>query len=88
MTKHPSFWILLLGGVAIFLWLANVLPVNNQDLISDVPVAVPLDTTSSGRGGFVAVRSVVRVTCHKTNSGGTGFLHASGRVVTAQQVVS
>ena len=71
----------------MFLLVVTVLLVNDLNHISDEPVAVPIDTTSSGRGGFVAVRSVVRVMCHNTNSGGTGFLHVSGQVVTAQHVV-
>ena len=54
----------------------------------DIPVSAPMNTDSAGRGGRVAVQSVVRVICPSTDSGGTGFLHHSGRVVTAEHVVA
>jgi S1-C subfamily serine protease len=53
----------------------------------NVPVAAPIDTDSAGRGGDVAIQSVFRVICQATNSQGTGFLHKSGNIITAEHVV-
>lgn len=54
---------------------------------ADIPVATPIDSDSAGKGGLVAVQSVVRVLCPKEDSAGTGFLHKSGRIITAEHVV-
>lgn len=54
----------------------------------NVPVAAPIDTDSAGKGGEIAQSSVVRVICPKDNSSGTGFLHKSGRIISAHHVVS
>lgn len=54
---------------------------------ADIPVAAPIDTDSAGKGGQVAIQSVVRVLCPKEDSAGTGFLHKSGRIITAEHVV-
>lgn len=50
-------------------------------------MAAPIDSDSAGRGGAVATQACMRVICHTTNSVGTGFLHKSGRVITAEHVV-
>lgn len=52
-----------------------------------VPVSAPIDTDSAGRGGDIAQQSVFRVICPDTNSSGTGFLHHSGNVITAEHVI-
>lgn len=52
------------------------------------PGEAPITPESAGRGGAVAVRSVVRITCAGWGSAGTGFLHKSGRVITAAHVVA
>ena len=52
-----------------------------------VPVAAPIDSDSAGRGGDIAVQAVMRVICQKQNSAGTGFLHKSGKLITAEHVV-
>ena len=52
-----------------------------------VPVAAPIDSDSAGRGGEIAAQAVVRVICPPTASLGTGFLHHSGGIVTAEHVV-
>ena len=57
------------------------------DQLNDVPVAAPIDTDSAGRGGDIATHSVVRVICLDNSSGGTGFLHKSGNIITANHVV-
>ncbi len=43
---------------------------------------------SAGRGGTLAVGSVVRISCAGYGPAGTGFLHRSGRVITAAHVVA
>jgi S1-C subfamily serine protease len=52
-----------------------------------VPVSAPIDTDSAGRGGEFALQSVFRIVCPQQNSQGTGFLHQSGRILTAEHVV-
>jgi len=52
-----------------------------------IPVAAPIDSDSAGRGGAVATQACMRVVCQSTNSVGTGFLHSSGLVITAEHVI-
>ena len=52
-----------------------------------IPIAAPIDSDSAGRGGAVATQACVRVMCATTNSVGTGFLHNSGKIITAEHVV-
>lgn len=53
----------------------------------NIPVAAPIDTDSAGRGGDVAAQSVVRLICTAQARVGTGFLHKSGNIITADHVV-
>jgi S1-C subfamily serine protease len=57
------------------------------DQLNDVPVSAPIDTDSAGRAGDIATHSVVRLLCPATNLVGTGFLHKSGNIITADHVV-
>jgi S1-C subfamily serine protease len=52
-----------------------------------VPVSAPIDTESAGRGGNIAINAVVRLICRENNTSGTGFLHRSGNIITADHVV-
>ena len=52
-----------------------------------VPVAAPIDTDSAGRGGEQAVQSVLRIISREQGSSGTGFLHNSGNLITAEHVI-
>lgn len=52
-----------------------------------LPVSAPVDTDSAGKGGQTALSAAVRVLCPTTGSGGTGFVHHSGRIITAEHVV-
>jgi hypothetical protein len=52
------------------------------------PVSVRVTAESSGVSGTIARGSVMRVVCRSTTFGGSGFLHRSGRVITAEHVVS
>jgi len=56
---------------------------NNQ-----IPVAAPMTTDLAGRSGKIAVPSVFRIICPTKRRGGTGFLHKSGRIITAAHVVA
>ncbi len=53
-----------------------------------LPVAPTIDTVSAAKGGEVASQAVVRIICAASNSAGTGFLHKSGRIITAAHVVA
>ncbi len=55
---------------------------------SESPAEIPATWGSAGRGGIVAARSVVRISCSGSGPAGTGFLHKSGRVITAAHVVA
>lgn len=55
--------------------------------LSDVPVSAPIDTNSAGRGGDIAAHSVMRILCIDHGTMGTGFLHKSGKIVTADHVI-
>jgi S1-C subfamily serine protease len=57
-----------------------------QDL-SSVPVTAPIDTDSAGRLGDIATHAVIRLLCLDRNEVGTGFLHKSGNLITADHVV-
>ncbi len=52
-----------------------------------IPTGVPMTTDLAGRSGAVAVQALFRVLCSSKNKGGTGFLHKSGKVITAAHVV-
>lgn len=55
--------------------------------MNNLPVAAPLDTDFAGHGAQTALGSVMRVINPKAGMVGTGFLHSSGRVITAEHVV-
>jgi S1-C subfamily serine protease len=57
------------------------------DELNNVPVSAPIDTDSAGRAGDIAMHSVVRLICVNFNTVGTGFLHKSGNIITADHVV-
>jgi hypothetical protein len=51
-------------------------------------ISAPITTESSGQQAKLASQSVMRVICKATNMGGTGFLHKSGKIITAAHVVT
>jgi len=53
-----------------------------------IPTSAPVSTDSAGKAGGTAAASVVRVICFKERTGGTGFVHKSGYIITAAHVVS
>lgn len=59
----------------------------SQQSPNQKPVSAPMTTDIAGQSGSTAAISVYRIQCPKKNSAGTGFLHRSGRVVTASHVV-
>jgi len=54
---------------------------------TSVPVATPINTDSAGKAREIALRSVVRVVCPKEAWAGTGFVHKTGKVITAEHVI-
>lgn len=92
--KEHSMSIPAHQGSASRLWLFVILAMAGSSFSaaqglrsSDVPIAGPIDTDSAGKNGVVAIQSVVRVLCRKEDTGGTGFLHKSGKIITANHVV-
>lgn len=57
-----------------------------QDL-NNIATAAPIDTDSAGRLGDIAAHAVIRLLCLERNEVGTGFLHKSGNLITADHVV-
>lgn len=72
---------------ALILFIGNPEMISAEDF-NHLPVSAPIDSDSAGRGGIVAVQSVLRIICTQSNSSGTGFLHKSGNLITAAHVVS
>lgn len=54
---------------------------------SEIPVSAPVDTNSAGKGGPIALKSVVHIISPQLGIAGTGFLHKSGVVITAEHVI-
>jgi S1-C subfamily serine protease len=54
---------------------------------NQVATGAPVETDTAGRSGAVAASSVVRVICPTEGTGGSGFLHRSGKVISAAHVV-
>jgi S1-C subfamily serine protease len=50
-------------------------------------ISAPLMTDSAGKMGRQAISSVYRILCPSKNRMGTGFLHKSGKIITAAHVV-
>lgn len=55
---------------------------------NELTVSAPLYTDSTGFVGNIAAKSVFRIICQRKNRMGTGFLHKSGKILTAAHVVS
>ena len=68
--------------------LAGAVTPSSAFLGGNPPADAPITPESAGRGGLVAARSVVRISCTGRGPSGTGFLHKSGRVITAAHVVT
>ena len=52
-----------------------------------IPVAAPMNTELAGTTADLAIPSVFRVINRKIGSSGTGFLHKSGVILTAEHVI-
>src|SRR5262249_15138462 len=55
--------------------------------LNTVLTAAPIDTDSAGKLGDLATHAVIRLLCLERNEVGTGFLHKSGNLITAEHVV-
>ncbi len=78
----------VLGLASIVLVLAAASTPSSALAGRESPAGAPISPESAGRGGIVAARSVVRISCAGWGPSGTGFLHKSGRVITAAHVVA
>lgn len=56
--------------------------------LTTVPLSAPIETDSAGKAGRIAMAAVARILCPNQGTGGTGFLHKSGIVITAAHVVT
>ena len=81
-TRNLSIAALTLAG-----WLSVGTSMSIADDLNTVPVAAPIDTDSAGRAGDIATHSVIRLICVTQGTVGTGFLHKSGNIITADHVV-
>jgi S1-C subfamily serine protease len=75
---------LMAVGFAMIIGVNAINAANGQ---ASLPTAAPADTESASRGGLAALQSVARVICAEQNTAGTGFLHKSGKIITAAHVV-
>jgi S1-C subfamily serine protease len=80
--KRLSITLLVLASA-----LSTEIRMSVADDLSTVPVSAPIDTDSTGRAGDVARHSVIRLICIEQSTVGTGFLHKSGNIITADHVV-
>jgi S1-C subfamily serine protease len=71
----------IIHALVISFFIVLGVPMSFADDINNVPVSAPIDTDSAGKVGDVAQQAVVRLIC------GTGFLHRSGNIITADHVV-
>ena len=53
-----------------------------------IPTSAPITAAQAGSSSVIAAGSVLRIVCQATSMSGTGFLHKSGRVITAAHVVA
>lgn len=58
-----------------------------QEKFVQVPTSAQVTTDLAGKAANAVKLGVVRVICTATGIGGTGFLHRSGRIITAAHVV-
>ncbi len=75
---------LIVGASCLLLFSSLKVSAQNDP---SMPVAAPIHSESAGLTGNVANQSVVRVACPEQNSIGSGFLHRSGHILTAEHVV-
>jgi S1-C subfamily serine protease len=73
----------IFSSVVVAIMMSN--PANAQQ--NSLPVAAPLTTDSTNSAAPVALNSVMRVICAQQDSQGTGFLHKSGKIITAHHVI-
>jgi S1-C subfamily serine protease len=82
-TTSTRCLLALLVGVGVYC--SAVLPAHAVD---QIPTGTPVETDTAGKSRGVAVSSVVRVVCSAEGTGGSGFLHRSGKIISAAHVVA
>lgn len=93
MTNHFLLRSIGITFLVVAMWMCSALAMEEVPMVQiptsgeDIFVSAPINTESAGKAGDIAEESVVRVICTDRGSGGTGFLHSSGRIITAAHVV-
>jgi S1-C subfamily serine protease len=77
MNRLNTIFFIFLAAVHV-----NAGPTTNQQNVS-----APMTTDLSGQTFSGATNAVYRILCQKQNRSGTGFLHKSGRIITAAHVI-
>lgn len=60
---------------------------SQEDQLTQLPTSAQVTTDLAGKATVAVKQGVLRIICRSTSSGGTGFLHSSGNVLTAAHVV-
>lgn len=82
MRNFSSFIKIILFSISLLIF------TQNSFASESILVSTPISSDFAGGGGVVALNSVVRVICLSNNSSGTGFLHKSGKIITAQHIIN
>jgi S1-C subfamily serine protease len=78
---------LIIGLFALICFCSMEGHMSVADDLNNIPISAPIDTDSAGRVGDIATHAVVRLICVAQDSAGTGFLHKSGNILTADHVI-
>lgn len=83
-NRQPLFMNIFASVIVTAFSTASVI----AQLTNSMPVSAPVTTEVAGKAGPIAVQSVFRIVDIETRNCGTGFLHKSGKILTAAHVVS
>ncbi|HUS89598.1 MAG TPA: hypothetical protein VMW91_09575 [Desulfosporosinus sp.] len=93
MIYRTHFRSIVFSLFVVAFWMYSALATEGVSMVQipkpedDIFVSAPINTESAGKAVDIAEESVVRVICTDRGSGGTGFLHSSGKIITAAHVV-
>jgi S1-C subfamily serine protease len=80
------FYIAFVVGLGACVSSTPSLPIKETQIVQ-LPTSAQVTTDIAGKAASAVREGVLRVICRQTGFGGTGFLHKSGRVLTAAHVV-
>jgi S1-C subfamily serine protease len=72
--------------ITLFVFGCSSIPAPENQLVH-LPTSAQVTTDLAGKAATAVKHGVLKVICRSTSSGGTGFLHSSGIVLTAAHVV-